>query len=87
MKITITTIALSVLLAGVSFSQEIVRPRLAERETTKKQAVYARHQGMKKNNLPSINTKNLRIEELYKLNDNDFNKKQEEGVAKRVGKL
>ena len=56
-------------------------------QTTKKQAVYARHQGMKKNNLPSINTKNLRIEELYKLNDNDFNKKQEEGVAKRVGKL
>ena len=39
MKITITTIALSVLLSGVSFSQEIVRPRLAERETTKKQAV------------------------------------------------
>jgi hypothetical protein len=29
----------------------------------------------------------LRIEELYKLNDTDFNKKQEEGVAKRVGKL
>ena len=43
MKITITTIALSVLLSGVSFSQEIERPRLAERlaerETTKKQAV------------------------------------------------
>ena len=43
MKITITTIALSVLLSGVSFSEEIERPRLAERlaerETTKKQAV------------------------------------------------
>ena len=43
MKITISTIALSVLLSGISFSQEIERPRLserlAERETTKKQAV------------------------------------------------
>ena len=43
MKITITTIALSVLLSGVAFSQEIERPRLAERleerGTSKKQAV------------------------------------------------
>jgi chromosome segregation ATPase len=39
MKITITAIALSVLWSGVSFSQEIERPRLAERGTTKKQAV------------------------------------------------
>jgi len=31
MKITITTITLSVLLSGVAFSQEIERPRLAER--------------------------------------------------------
>ena len=43
MKITITSIALSVLLSGVAFSQEIERPRLAERleerGTSKKQAV------------------------------------------------
>ena len=41
MKITITTIALSVLLPGVAFSQEIERPRLAERleERTSKQTV------------------------------------------------
>ena len=39
MKITISTIALSVLLSSVSYSQEIERPRLAERGTTKKQAV------------------------------------------------
>ena len=43
MKIKITTIALSVLLSGVAFSQEIERPRLAERleerGTSKKQAV------------------------------------------------
>jgi len=43
MKITITSIALSVLFSGVAFSQEIERPRLAERleerGTSKKQAV------------------------------------------------
>ena len=43
MKITITTITLSVLLSGAAFSQEIERPRLAERleerGTSKKQAV------------------------------------------------
>jgi coenzyme F420 hydrogenase subunit beta len=40
---------------------------------------------MKNKNLPTIETKNLRIEELYKMNDDEFNKQQQEGVAKRVG--
>ena len=39
---------------------------------------------MRKNNLPSIETKNLRIEELYNLNDDEFNKQQEEGTSKRI---
>ena len=43
MKITITSIALSVLFSGVAFSQEIERPclaeRLEERGTSEKQAV------------------------------------------------
>ena len=55
-------------------------------QTTKKLAVFARHLGMKNNNVPTIKTKNLRIEELYNLNDDEFNKQQEQGVAKRVGK-
>ena len=55
-------------------------------QTSKKQAVYARHLGMKNNNIPTIMTKNLRIEELYNLNDDEFNKQQEQGVTKRVGK-
>ena len=54
-------------------------------QTSKKQAVYARHLGMKIKNVPTITTKNLRIEELYKLNDDEFNKQQEQGVSKRLG--
>ncbi|NCX30888.1 MAG: hydrogenase, partial [Proteobacteria bacterium] len=54
-------------------------------QTSKKKAVFARHLGMKNKNLPTIETKNLRIEELYKMNDDEFNKQQQEGVAKRVG--
>ena len=54
-------------------------------QTNKKKAVFARHLGMKKKNLPSIETNNLRIEELYNLNDDDFNKQQEEGTSKRIG--
>lgn len=54
-------------------------------QTSKKKAVFARHLGMKNKNLPSIETKNLRLEELYNLNDDEFNKQQQEGVAKRVG--
>ena len=54
-------------------------------QTSKKQAVYARHLGMKNKNVPSITTKNLRIEELYNLNDDEFNKEQEQGISKRLG--
>ena len=54
-------------------------------QTNKKKAVFARHLGMRKNNLPSIETKDLRIEELYNLNDDEFNKQQEEGTSKRIG--
>ena len=54
-------------------------------QTNKKKAVFARHLGMRKNDLPSIETKNLRIEELYNLNDDEFNKQQEEGTSKRIG--
>ena len=31
-------------------------------------------------------TKNLRIEELYKLNDAEYNKQQEKGVSQRLNK-
>ena len=54
-------------------------------QTNKKKAVFARHLGMRKNDLPSIETKNLRIVELYNLNDDEFNKQQEEGTSKRIG--
>jgi len=40
---------------------------------------------MTNQNLPSIETRNLRIKELYNLNDDEFNKQQEEGTSKRVG--
>ena len=53
----------------------------------KKKAVYARHLGMKKNNLPTIDTKGLRIEKLYKLNDESFNQKEELGVSRRLKKI
>ena len=42
---------------------------------------------MTKNNVPTINTKGLRIKELYKLNIEDFNKKEELGVGKRIKKI
>ncbi len=56
-------------------------------QVNKKKAVYARHLGMAKNNVPTINTKRLRIKELYKLNSEDFNKKEELGVSKRLKKI
>ena len=31
-----------------------------------------------------IETKNLRIEELYNLNDDEFNKQQEQGISQRL---
>ena len=42
---------------------------------------------MKKNDVPTINTKGLRIKELYKSNSEDFNKKEESGVSKRLKKI
>jgi len=56
-------------------------------QVNKKKAVYARHQGMKKNNSPTINTRGLRIEELSKLNSNEFNQKEESGVTSRIKKI
>jgi coenzyme F420 hydrogenase subunit beta len=56
-------------------------------QVKKKQAVFARHRGMKKNNLPTIETNGLRIKELYDLNDKEFNIKEEEGISKRVDKI
>ena len=55
-------------------------------QTSKKQAVFARHLGMRNNNIPTITTRNLRIEELYKLNDIEYNKQQEKGVSQRLNK-
>jgi len=56
-------------------------------QVNKKKAVYARHQGMKKNNSPTINTKGLRIEELSKLNSVEFNQKEEDGITSRIKKI
>ena len=42
--------------------------------------------GMRNNNIPTITTRNLRIEELYKLNDFEYNKQQEKGVSQRLNK-
>ena len=50
-------------------------------QVNKKKAVYARHLGMTKNDSPTINTKGLRIKELYKLNSEDFNKKEGEHIG------
>jgi len=56
-------------------------------QVNKKKAVYARHEGMKKQNIPTINTKSLRIKELYDLNSKEFNLKEEEGISSRVNKI
>jgi len=56
-------------------------------QVNKKKAVYARHLGMAKNNIPTIQTKGLRIKELYKLNNENFNQKEELGVSKRIKKI
>ena len=41
-------------------------------KVNKNKTVYARHQGMTKNNSPIIKTKGLRIKELFKLNSDEF---------------
>ena len=56
-------------------------------QVNKKISVYARHKGMKKQNIPTISTDGLRIKELYDLNSKEFNLKEEEGISSRVNKI
>ena len=56
-------------------------------QVRKKKAVYARHEGMRKKNIPTVNTNGLRIKELYDLNSKEFNLKEEEGIISRVKKI
>ena len=56
-------------------------------QVSKKKAVHASHLGMKKNNLPTITTNDLRIEELYNKNNKDFNLKEEQGLSSRIDKI
>ena len=56
-------------------------------QVNKKKAVYAIHEGMRKKNIPTVKTNGLRIKELYDLNSEEFNLKEEEGVSSRVKKV
>jgi len=56
-------------------------------QANKKKAVYARHNGMRKNDIPTLNTNGLRIKELYDLNSKEFNLKEEEGISSRIKKI
>ena len=56
-------------------------------QINKKKAVYARHLGMKKNGIPTLVTKGLRIKELYDKNDKEYNIKEEVGINSRVDKI
>ena len=56
-------------------------------QVNKKKSVYARHLGLKKNNLPTTETSGLRIKELYDNNDSELNIKEEEGITLRVNKI
>jgi len=56
-------------------------------QVNKKKAVYARHEGMRKQNIPTVKTNGLRIKELYNLNSEEFNLKEEEGIGSRVKKI
>ena len=56
-------------------------------QVNKKKAVYARHLGMKKGGLPTLQTDGLRIKELYDKNDKDYNAKEEEGTSSRIDKI
>ena len=56
-------------------------------QVSKKMAVYARHQGMKNGNRPTLNTKNLRIKELYDLNTKEFNENEAKGISSRLTKI
>ncbi len=56
-------------------------------QVNRKKAVYARHEGMRKKNIPTVNTNGLRIKELYDLNSKEFNLKEEEGISSRLKKI
>jgi coenzyme F420 hydrogenase subunit beta len=56
-------------------------------QVKKKKAVHARHEGMRKNNIPTVNAIGLRIEELSDLNSRDFNLKEEQGISSRIKKI
>ena len=56
-------------------------------QVNKKKAVYARHQAMRKQSIPTVNTNGLRIKELHDLNSKDFNLKEEEGISSRIKKI
>jgi len=56
-------------------------------QVNKKKAVYARHEGMRKKDIPTVNTNGLRIKKLYDLNSKEFNLKEEEGISSRVKKI
>ena len=56
-------------------------------QVNKKKAVYARHKGMKKQNITTLSTNGLRIKELYDLNSKEFNLNEEEGISSRVNKI
>ena len=42
---------------------------------------------MRKKDIPTINTNGLRIKELYGLNSNEFNSKEEKGISSRIKKI
>ena len=56
-------------------------------QVNKKKAVYARHEGMREKNIPTINTNGLRIKTLYDLNSKEFNLEQKEGISSRIKKI
>ena len=56
-------------------------------QVKKKRAVYARHEGMRKKDIPTISSNGLRIKELYDLNSKEFNLKEEEGISSRIKKI
>ena len=56
-------------------------------QVNKKKAVYARHLGMKKGGLPTLQTDGLRIKELYDKNDKEYNANEEEGTSSRIDKI
>jgi len=43
--------------------------------------------GLKKNNLPTIETSGLRIKDIYDNNDSELNIKEEEGISLRLNKI